>query len=372
MKKALALVLVLATILCLAACGAQTSTAGAAATEAPAAAAAETAGTADTTQKDANVDTTYIVMASSASTAQHTDNSKTFCVVENYWIDNLYKRTNGRYDIKYYGDGQLASNADEYMSGLKDGSIGMTSFVCAAISGYTNAFAELSVPFLYTDADQVYGVLDAGLEDQMLANFGTDTGTVGLCMISDGFRQITAAKACVKTAADLAGKKYRVLSDQALMKGFEALGTAVTTVATEELYTSLQQGLVDGQENVYSSMLSLSLYEVQPYLTVTNHYATFLVYAISPSLWNSLSAEDQEIFKAISHEASLAAREALVTMDENSIAKLKELGEEFYYPTEEEMDTFRAPVKAAAWPVAKGIMGEERWTNLMTLLGMDA
>lgn len=373
MKKILALALAVIMILSLCACGGTPSKDAAeskpATDEKPADAPADDKPADKPAEEPAeDVETTYIILASSASAAQHTNNSKPFCVVDNYWIDHLYERTNGRYDIKYYGDGQLAANADEYMAGLKDGSIGMTSFVCAAISGYTDAFAELSVPFMYSSTEQVYSILDAGLEEEILANFSEDTGVVGIGLISDGFRQITGAKNTIKTAADLSGKKYRVLSDQALMAGFEALGTAVTSVATEELYTSLQQGLVDGQENVYSSMISLSLYEVQPYLTVTNHYATFQVNAISKSLWDSLSDEDKEIFMEISHEADNAAREALAEMDKDAIAELEELGEEIYYPTEEEMETFRGPVIEKAWPVAKDTMGEERWNNLMALL----
>lgn len=373
MKKVISLLIALVMILALAACSTSAGT--------PSASVSEPSGEAsqppDNSNADDNpsepvnedVETTYIVLASSLSSAQHENNTKPHAVAENYWIENLYERTNGRYDIKYYGDGQLAANADEYLSGLKDGAIGMTVFVTAMLSGYTNAFAELSVPFLYENNEHVEGILDLGLEQIILDQFSSDVGIQGLALYPDGMRQVTSSKGSVKTASDLKGTKYRVLSDPALMAGFEALGVAVTTIATEELYTSLQQGLVDGQENVYSSMVSLSLHEVQPYLTVTNHYATYTVMTINQRLWDSLSDEDKAIFNEIARESTLAARQARHDLEEEMIVQLAdEYGMTFYYPTDEELETLKAPMVEKAWPVAEESMGAERWTYLMELV----
>lgn len=312
-------------------------------------------------------ETVYLKWATSISTAQHQGDFMTHVAVEKYWIENLYNRTNGRYDIKYYPDSQLATTTEEFISGVQMGAFDISFRPTAMLSGYTNAFAELSVPFMYSSHDEVEAILDSGLREEIIQKASADIGVKVLCLYPDGFRNITSGFGPIHKASDLKGKKYRILGDQALMDGFKAMDVAVITVPTEELYTSLQQGLVDGHENVWTSMLTLNLYEVQKYLTKTNHYNTYTFTFMNQDFYDNLSDEDKLIFDEITREAEEYARVRIRTLEGECEEKLISLGLDIYEPTKEELETFIAPMREAGWPVARKVMGEERWNTLIEL-----
>lgn len=312
--------------------------------------------------------TIYLKWATSISTAQHQGDFMTHVAVEKYWMDNLHKRTNGRYDIKYYPDNQLATTTEEFISGVQMGAFDISFRPTAMLSGYTNAFAELSVPFMYSSHDDVERILDSGLREEIIKRASSDIGVKVLCLYPDGFRNVTSGFGPVHTANDLKGKKYRILGDPALMEGFKAMNVAVIAVPTEELYTSLQQGLVDGHENVWTSMLTLNLYEVQKYLTKTNHYNTYTFTFMNQNFYDNLSAEDKTIFDEIAKEAEEYARTRIRTLERECEEKLIDLGLVIYEPTKEELESFVVPMREAGWPIAQEVMGDERWNRLMELM----
>ena len=159
---------------------------------------------------------------------------------------------------------------------------------CGSWADYTPAYAGLNIPYLYMDYDDAYAVLDSGLRQEWDQRAQADTQCIPLAHLDIGFRQLTANKE-IHSPADLKGVKIRTMVDPIQMNCWEAFGASVTPVPYAELYTALQQKLVDAQENPPSNIVSSKIYEMQSYCMKTNHNFTATIMAASPVFWSTLS-----------------------------------------------------------------------------------
>ncbi|MEX4005660.1 TRAP transporter substrate-binding protein DctP, partial [Neoaquamicrobium sediminum] len=126
--------------------------------------------------------------------------------------------------------------------------------------------------------------------------------------------------------ADVAGLKLRTMENPTHITAFEALGAAPTPMAWPEVIGALQQGTIDGQENPLSVITSAKLSEVQKYLTLSGHVYSPAMLLVSKQLWDSMSAEDQEIFRNAASEAVTAMRGFVDDVETSGVAQLKEAG----------------------------------------------
>ena len=143
----------------------------------------------------------------------------------------------------------------------------------------------------------------------MIERAEADTGLHVMYVKDQSFRQVTTSGKEVVAPADFKGLKIRTQSDPIQMAAFEALGCAVTSIPFSELYTALQQKVIDAEENPWATIYSKQFYEVQKYAVQTNHIFTCVIMLMSPDFWNSLTPEDQQIFNEVFREAQLYNRE---------------------------------------------------------------
>lgn len=267
------------------------------------------------------------------------------------------ERTGGNVQFKIFPDGQLASGSDQLIAGTQLGAFDIFSLSPGNWGGYTDAFAPLNIPYLFLDAETADAFVDGRYGDQMSMKAEADTGIRPLAFLDIGFRQTTNGRRAIRSLEDLKGLKIRTMSDPIQIRLFEELGATVQQVPYSELFTALQQGMVDGQENPLINIKSQNLYEAQRYMTLTNHSYTFTLMAMNSEKFNSLPVEYQRIILEEARNAELSCRE-LCQAQEQEILEFLEQYMEVYVLNAQELEVFRKQVKGS-WSMIGEIIGKK-------------
>jgi tripartite ATP-independent transporter DctP family solute receptor len=210
--------------------------------------------------------------------------------------------------------GDQAAAVTRLQSGSLDGLILSTS-VYATTYPKMNA---ISIPYLFADTKQEAAYLAGDPGKALLADLGAQ-GTKGLALLTRTAREVTNNQKPINTPADLKGLKIRVPGNPLWTDFFGSLGASPTTMAFSEVFTGLQTGTIDGQENPVEVPLSNKLYEVQQYLSMTNHINDAFVLALSDKKWSAMSADQQGILQAAADETA----QYKTTFDEEQAAKAR-------------------------------------------------
>ena len=286
------------------------------------------------------------------------------------WIDTVEEESGGTIQIELFADGQLASATDAIVNGIQTGAFEASHFNTGSWATYTDAFAELNVPYLYSNLDDVHKVLDGEIGEAMKAKLEQDVpGVKALSYIDIGFREVTSSKE-IHSVADMKGLKIRTMDDKLQIACMENMGAAVTSVPITELYSALQTGMVDAQENPLSTIDSQKFYEVNPYCCLTNHSYTSTFVFMNADVYNKLSDNQKAAIEKANEACTAASKAAAEAAEDTYRQQLGEKGMTIYEPTEDEMNQFKE-VASACWPDAKALMGDERYDALMTTLGIN-
>ena len=254
--------------------------------------------------------------------------------------DLVEAETRGEVVVNLFGAGQLGGER-ELIESTKLGTIQMC-MVSAAIASYFKPAMVLDIPYLFPSAPVAWKVLDGPFGKELSENLLKDTGLRNLAYGETGIRHFSNSKRPIKSPADMGGLKIRVMETPLYIEMVKALGASPTPIAWPEVYTSLQQGVVDGQENPVSVILQVKFQEVQKYLTLDGHTygADFLL--INDKFFTSkLTPEQQQIIKRAAIVAGNCGRAIQQLNSAMGIAKLKEFGMEIYSPTDEERAQFK-------------------------------
>lgn len=288
MKKTLSLIMAVCMMLLAAAC-----TTVPEATEAETTAATETTETADSGKTPSKV---YKLGHVSAA-------DYPVCEALQQFADKLYELTDGDIKVEVYTDGQLGQEADA-IEAVKLGSMGMTSVNGGQICTFVPEYTAFTLPYIFKDADTEWAILNGEI-GQLVASKFEDAGLHLISYMDEGSRHVYTAKKQVTCLDDLKGLKIRTTGSQASGDGFEALGVAPTPVAFGEVFSALEQGVVDGAENNFSTYYTSKHYEAAPYITDTYHLRVPGAFVMSLNEWNSLTDEQ----RAAIEEAAAYARE---------------------------------------------------------------
>ena len=352
-KRILALALTFALALPLAACGG-----GSSSTPAP----AET-GSGSTEEK-----TVTLRMASVVANSELEERKTGMAAGLMTWIDTVEAESGGTIQIDLYPDSQLASGTDAIVNGIQTGAFEVAHFTTGNWASYSNAFAELNVPYLYTNYDEVHSILDGDIGQAMKDQLERDvSGIKPLAYISIGFRNVTASKP-IQTVADMQGLKIRTMDDTLQIAAMEAMGCTVTSVPISELYSALQTKMIDAQENPLSTIYSNKFYEVNPYCCLTNHSYTSTFVFMNADVYNSLSDNQKAAIDKANEAATAASKTAAETAEAEYEELLEAEGMTIYEPTAEELAGFQEAA-SSCWSQAEELMGSERYDALMAALG---
>ncbi|MCD1265836.1 C4-dicarboxylate ABC transporter [Shinella sumterensis] len=252
------------------------------------------------------------------------------------------ERTDGRITVDVGTSSQFGDDA-ESITNIRLGTIAFSANAQGATSGAVPEIGLLGLPFLFQSLEQAETVMDGPVGDKIAAA-AEKQGILVLAWWNNGIRETSNSSKPILAPGDLAGLKIRTPPDPMTIDIFEALGASPTPMAFSELYIALQQKVVDGQENPLINIYSSKLYEVQPYISRTNHKFESTPFLASKIVFDSLSPEDQDIIRKAAVEAGELNRKMVREQSEELYAKLKEAGVTFN-------DVDPAPFISATQPV---------------------
>ena len=211
----------------------------------------------------------------------------------------FYEATDGRYkfDIK---PNELLGDQASTIEMVQDGAIDMSMIGGPLMENFNKDFAVFCLPFIYNDLDHQEKVFTSGLFDELFAST-EDLGFRVAAALTAGFRSVYTDKP-VYTPADLKGYKIRVMQSDTMLATLNAMGGIATAMGQGEVYTAIQQGVIEGGENNEITYNDLKHYEVAPEYTYTRHLAIPDFLIISSATYDSMSAEDQAAFDRLATE----------------------------------------------------------------------
>ncbi|MGO4886733.1 TRAP transporter substrate-binding protein [Anaerobacillus sp. MEB173] len=248
------------------------------------------------------------------------------------------KETNGSIKIQVYPNGVLGGDR-EVFEGLQLGFIEGTTISTGPVAQFAERFSVFDLPFLFPNVEVAYEFLDGPMGQDILNDLN-DQGVVGLNYWENGFRHLTNNVREVTSVEDLKGLKIRTLENSLHIDIWRQLGANPTPMAFTELFAGLQQGVVDGQENPAGNVTTSNFFEVQNYITKTNHIYNASVFMISAEFWDTLSADEKEIMTKASEEAKEYQRKLNQEEDMLAFELLSAEGMTITELTEEEQQRF--------------------------------
>ena len=244
-------------------------------------------------------------------------------VVMKQWAEKVKSETDGRLLIMVLDGAQLGGER-EYIEGMKLGTIDMAQVSTGPISGFVPQFMVCALPYVFQDYDQIATTLEGPL-GQKLFELLKKENIIGLTWFTNGFRSVFNGKRPIYAPADLKGLKIRVMESPLMVGTLNSMGASATPMAYGELYTALQQGVMDGAENAPGNVLNDKFYEVSKYFSVTEHFAPPGVVAISNAAFSKLPDDLQKYLvksaKELGETERAADKEAQVKFLEELKAK---------------------------------------------------
>ena len=275
------------------------------------------------------------------------------------------ERSDGQMRVDIYPSEQLGSER-ECVELIQIGSIAMTKVSASVAESFIPSFKAFSLPFLFGGREHLFAVLDGPIGRELLLE-GTGSRLRGLCYFDAGSRSFYTRDRPVLSPSDLQGLKIRTQESATAMRMVRALGGSATPIAWGELYTALQQGVVDGAENNPPSFYLSRHYEVCRYYSLDEHTAVPDVLLIGTVSWNRLASEEQEILQRAALDAAEHQKVIWKEASDEALAAVAAAGVEILRP-----DT--RPFAAAVAPLIEEYRAEPevyRWIERISALGRE-
>lgn len=256
----------------------------------------------------------------------------------------LDEETDGRITVKIFTNerlsaGEPTAGVEQLMDGAKD--LSYNSPIIYA--GVNPRYGAVTAPFRFASVDEGAAALDGRggeLYREMLAADGVQLIDFG----ESGMRQLTNARRPILAPEDMRGLKFRIPGFGLYTDFYRAVGANPTTMAFSEVFTALQQGAIDGQENPVDIIYASDLQAVQPYLSIWNYSYDPIILGMNKDLFDSLSEEDQELVNRLGREASEFQIKQNRENEEGQLAELADMGMQIDTLTEEQIEEFKKPL----------------------------
>ncbi len=234
------------------------------------------------------------------------------------------KRTAGRYKIQPFYSGSLGGER-ESIEAVQLGTQELTFSSSGPVPNFVPEAKILDIPFLFRDKAHARVVLDGPIGQEMLSKFDSK-GFKALAWGENGIRHMTNSKRAVNAPEDLKGLKMRTMENPVHVAAYKGLGIVTTPMAFPEVFTALQQGTVDGQENPLSVIMAAKFDQVQKHLTLTGHVYSPGIFLMSKASFDKLSAADKQAFLDAAKEGVKANRARVDEDDAKGVSELRGKG----------------------------------------------
>ncbi len=277
-----------------------------------------------------------------------------------FFAEEVAKNSGGKMKIRAVGAAALGPDTQmqqALIGGAQEMMVGST----ATLVGITKEMALWDTPFLFSTAEEADTVLDGPIGQKVMDKL-QEKGLVGLAYWENGFRNLTNSKRPVTKLEDLDGVKLRVMQNEVYLDSFKLMGANAIPLPFSELFSALETKTVDGQENPYNTILSSKFYEVQKYLSVTNHVYSPWIMTVSKKWWDQLSKDEQKVLS----DAAKASRdfERKDTREEaaKAVADLKAKGMAVNEVSPQEVSRMREKLTRVNASIAANV-GMELWSE---------
>ena len=238
--------------------------------------------------------------------------------------EEVKQRTGGKVDIKLHPGGALGGDR-EAIEGVQIGTVDMTISSTSIFANFVPDVQVFDIPFLFRDFDHAQDVLDGPVGKEMMAKFDA-RGFKALGLGGIGFRQLTNSKRAVTGVEDVKGLKIRTQENPIHLQVWRALGALPTPMAIPEVFTALQQGVVDGQENPIGAIINNKFGQVQKFLTLSNHAFTPVALVMSPKAYASLTDDEKKILNEAAQKAMQRCKEEVAKVEKTGVDTLRQMG----------------------------------------------
>lgn len=237
------------------------------------------------------------------------------------FCEEVEKGTQGRYKCQHFPNSALGGEREQ-IEAVQLGTQDLVNTSTGPLGNFVPEVKIVDIPFLFRDYDHARKVMDGPIGQDLLKKMAAK-GLIGLAWTENGFRHMTNSKRPIVQASDAAGLKMRTMENKVHMDGYKTFGILPTPMPFPELFTALQQGTVDGQENPIPVILSSKFSQVQKHLSLTGHVYSPAVLILSPAVWNKLSEADKKVFVEAAKKGAAAQRKKVNDDENNGIAQLK-------------------------------------------------
>jgi TRAP-type transport system periplasmic protein len=282
-----------------------------------------------------------------------------------FFAEQVEKASGGKMRIRAVGAAALGSDV-QMQQALVGGAQEMMVGSTATLVGTVKEMALWDTPFLFNNGKEADTILDGPIGLKVMDKM-PEKGMVGLAYWENGFRNLTNSKRPVNKVEDLDGIKLRVMQNPVFMESFKTLGANAVPMAFSELFGALETKTVDGQENPFNTILSSKFYEVQKYVSVTNHVYSPWIVMVSAKFWEGLSKDEQKVLA----DAAKASRdfERKDTREEagKAVVELKAKGMQVNEVSPAEVGRMREKLTRVNATIASNV-GMDLWTETQTQL----
>ncbi len=282
-----------------------------------------------------------------------------------FFAEQVEKASGGKMKVRAIGAAALGPDTQmqqALIGGAQEMMVGST----ATLVGITKEMALWDTPFLFNNAKEADAVLDGPVGQKVMDRLQAG-GLVGLVYWENGFRNLTNSKRPVQKLEDFDGIKLRVMQNNVYLDSFKTLGANAVPMPFSELFGALETKTVDGQENPYNTILSSKFFEVQKYLSITNHVYSPWIVTVSKKWWDTLSKDEQKVLM----DAARASRdfERKDTREEagKALAELKAKGMQINELPASESARMRSKLAAVNAGIAANV-GQDLWNETQAAL----
>ncbi|NDI33257.1 TRAP transporter substrate-binding protein [Chengkuizengella sediminis] len=255
----------------------------------------------------------------------------------NMFKDLAEKYTEGRVEVEIFPNSQLY-NDDDVLAAVQQNNVQLAAPSTSKVSKLFPQWTIFDFPFAFNDVASVQAAMESEEIGGKLFNMLSEQKLLGLAMWDNGFKQMTLDDHPLYMPEDFDGQQFRVMSSKVLEAQFESVSAVPTPMPFSEVYSALEQGVINGQENTLSNIYSKKFHEVQKYMTISNH--GYLGYAVITNIefWNGLPDDVREQLEMALNETTQWVRENGEKLNQENLDKIiaDDMLEEIHYLTEDQ------------------------------------
>lgn len=262
-----------------------------------------------------------VAAAKEVRIASHVSEASPLFANSKLFVEKMSAKFPGKFDFKFFPNGQLGKEP-ALIDNIKLGSLEM-AFVASGVLKLDDKLGIFDLPWLFDNREHLVNAVNSDFGKEVINQIEDKQGFIVLGIFENGFRHVINTKRPVLTPADMGGLKIRVTGSKFKRDGFTAMGADPVPVAWQETFTAIQQGVVDGAEAALYGFYGAKLYEINDYISLTNHTYSPSFLTVSKAFWATLSDDEKNTFHQVAQDMQAEAFAQAADLEAGYLEKMK-------------------------------------------------